>query len=155
MVKQYKRPESVLVVVYTRAGKVLLLRRKDRPAFWQSVTGSMNWDEHDRAVTARRELAEETGLVDTTALRDWHRTYRFSIPPPWSERFAPGTRENVEHMFSLELGDETAVTLNPQEHVEFAWLSFDEALKRVSSWTNREAIELVQQAQAERSGKTR
>lgn len=143
------------MVVYTRAGKVLLLRRKDRPDFWQSVTGSMNWDEHDRAVTARRELAEETGLVDTAALRDWQRTYRFSIPPPWSERFAPGTRENVEHMFSLELGDEVAVTVNPQEHVEFAWLPFDEALKRVSSWTNREAIELVQQAQAKRSGETR
>jgi hypothetical protein len=58
-------------------------------------------------------------------------------------------------MFSLELGDETSVTLNPQEHVEFVWLSFNEAVKRVSSWTNREAIELVQQAQAERSGKTR
>ena len=144
----------MLVVVYTRAGKVLLLRRKDRPAFWQSVTGSMNWDEHDRAITARRELAEETGLTDTAALRDWHRTYRFQIPPPWSERFAPGTRENVEHMFSLELSDETAVTLNPQEHVEFTWLPFDEALKQASSWTNREAIELVKQAHEERSSES-
>lgn len=139
------------MVVYTRAGKVLLLRRKDRPAFWQSVTGSMNWDEQDRAVTARRELEEETGLTETASLRDWHRTYRFTIPPPWSERFAPGTLENVEHMFSLELGEEIAVTLNPQEHVEFVWLAFDEALKRVSSWTNREAIELVRQMQAKRS----
>jgi dATP pyrophosphohydrolase len=155
VVKRYKRPESVLVVVYTRAGKVLLLRRKDRPTFWQSVTGSMNWDEDDRTVTARRELEEETGLTDTATLRDWRRTYRFSIPPPWSERFAPGTRENVEHMFSLELDDETAITLNPQEHVEFAWLPYDEALKRVSSWTNREAIELVQQARAKHSGEAR
>jgi len=151
-VKQYKRPESVLVVVYTRAGKVLLLRRTDRPSFWQSVTGSMNWDEHDRAVTARRELEEETGLADTTGLQDWHRSYRFEIPPPWSARFAPGTRENVEHMFSLELSREPVVTLNPQEHVEFAWLSFDEALQRVSSWTNREAIELVRQLQRAHQG---
>ena len=58
-------------------------------------------------------------------------------------------------MFSLELDDETAITLNPQEHVEFAWLPYDEALKRVSSWTNREAIELVQQARAKHSGEAR
>ena len=58
-------------------------------------------------------------------------------------------------MFSLELDDETAITLNPQEHVEFVWLSYDEALKQVSSWTNREAIELVQQARAKHSGEAR
>ena len=141
--KEYKRPESVLVVVYTRTDKVLLLRRRDRPDFWQSVTGSMRWDEDDPAVTARRELAEETGLTDTAALRDWQRTYRFEIMAPWTRRFAPGTRENVEHMFSIELADEVAVVLNPAEHAEYVWLCFDQAVQRVSSWTNREAIELV------------
>ena len=141
--KEYKRPESVLVVVYTRTDKVLLLRRRDRPDFWQSVTGSMHWDEDDPAVTARRELAEETGLTDTAALRDWQRTYRFEIMAPWTRRFAPGTRENVEHMFSLELADEVAVVLNPAEHAEYVWLYFDQAVQRVSSWTNREAIERV------------
>ena len=32
--QRFKRPESVLVVVYTRSGKVLLLRRADHPEFW-------------------------------------------------------------------------------------------------------------------------
>ena len=39
----------VLVVVYTRAGKVLLLKRADMPEFWQSITGAMRWAETDRA----------------------------------------------------------------------------------------------------------
>lgn len=153
--KQYKRPESVLVVVYTRTDKVLLLRRNDRPDFWQSVTGSMRWEEDDPAVTARRELAEETGLTDTAALRNWERTYRFEIMAPWTRRFAPGTRANVEHMFSLELADAATVTLNPAEHAEYTWLSFDQAVRRVSSWTNREAIELVQRALIGRAGTMR
>lgn len=143
---RYKRPESVLVVVYTRTGKVLLLRRADRPGFWQSVTGSMQWEEHDPERTAHRELAEETGLHAREGLRNWDRTFRFEIAEPWKRRFAPGTRENIEHMFSLELAQEADVSLNPEEHLEFAWLPFDEALRRVSSWSNRDAIALVRDA---------
>jgi len=59
--KSCKRPESVLVVVYTRAGEVLMLRRTSPRGFWQSVTGSLEWGELP-AHAAARELYEETGL---------------------------------------------------------------------------------------------
>jgi dATP pyrophosphohydrolase len=36
----FKIPESVLVVIHTPALDVLLIRRADAAAFWQSVTGS-------------------------------------------------------------------------------------------------------------------
>ena len=39
----WKRPVSVLVIVYSQDGKVLLLRRKQPDDFWQSVTGSLEW----------------------------------------------------------------------------------------------------------------
>ena len=58
----YKRPESVLVVVYTATGKVLLLRVQP-PYFWQSVTGSLRWGEREPRAAAARELREETGLA--------------------------------------------------------------------------------------------
>ena len=64
---KFKRPESVLVVVYTRTGKVLLLRRADHPEFWQSVTGSMEWGDEQPAETAVRELREETGITAAPA----------------------------------------------------------------------------------------
>ncbi len=39
---QYKRPVSVLVVIYAEDTKrVLMLQRRDDPDFWQSVTGSL------------------------------------------------------------------------------------------------------------------
>ena len=44
--RRYKRPESVLVVVYTRSNEILALRRKQPNYFWQSVAGSLEWARH-------------------------------------------------------------------------------------------------------------
>ena len=55
----HKRPESVLVVVYSADSQVLMLRRHEPPTFWQSVTGSLEWGEQPEQA-ARRELVEET-----------------------------------------------------------------------------------------------
>ena len=143
--RPFKRPESVLVVVYTRTGKVLLLRRADAPTFWQSVTGSMDWGDEQPAATAARELFEETGIrVASSQLTDWHLQQRFEIFPQFRARYAPGVTENTEHFFSLELPDEQAITLSPGEHLEFAWVTFDEAIARVFSWTNRDALRHIQ-----------
>ena len=61
--KIHKIPESVLVVIYTAAGDVLLIRRADAPDFWQSVTGSKDRVEESFRDTAVREVQEETGIA--------------------------------------------------------------------------------------------
>ncbi len=48
----YKRPVSILVVIYAQDTKrVLMLQRRDDPDFWQSVTGSV--EEGNRAASCR------------------------------------------------------------------------------------------------------
>lgn len=137
----YKRPESVLVVIHSRAGRVLLLKRADLPDFWQAVTGAMRWDETDPCATAMREVREETGFaIGPSALRDLRLTQRFPILTQFRHRYAPGVVENVEHAFALELDDEITPTLSPTEHTAYTWLSIEEALHKVASWTNRDAI---------------
>jgi len=135
----WKRPESVLVVVHAAGGEVLLLRRREPDDFWQSVTGSLDWGETAEQAAAR-ELAEETGFsadgLVATGLR-----YRFPIVPPWRARYAPGVETNTETVFSLRLDRPEPPRLNPAEHGAFRWLPRAEALRRVSSWSNREAIE--------------
>lgn len=138
--KKFKRPESVLVVVYTRTGKVLLLQRTDDPRFWQSVTGSLTWEETSPRQAAAREVREETGLQPTSTLRDLEIVNRYPILPRWRPRYAPEVRENTEHAFALELPAEIPVTLNPAEHAGYAWFPFDEAAEKATSWTNREVI---------------
>lgn len=139
----YKRPESVLVVVYTRNEKVLLLKRADHADFWQSVTGAMNWDEADPRATAVRELREETGLaVAPNALCDLGLIQRFAIMPEWRHRYAPDVAENAEHAFAVELAQEVRLAMHP-EHAAYAWFDFPTAAARATSWTNRAAIEHV------------
>jgi dihydroneopterin triphosphate diphosphatase len=144
---RYKRPESVLVVVHTRDGKVLLLRRADHPEFWQSVTGSMEWDDASPLATAARELREETGIdVSPGQLHDWHITQRYVLFPQWRHKYAPGVSENTEHFFSLELPAEIAIRISPGEHCEYRWVAFAEAAEQVFSWTNRDALQRLMQA---------
>jgi dATP pyrophosphohydrolase len=133
----YKRPESVLVVLYTDQGEVLMLRRREPPDFWQSVTGSLKWDEQPPAA-ARRELLEETGL--DLPVRDCGIVNRFPILPAWRSRYAPEVESNTEHVFIAQLGDRCPIRLNPQEHGAYRWLPWREAARLASSWTNRDAI---------------
>jgi dihydroneopterin triphosphate diphosphatase len=137
--KKFKRPESVLVVVYTRTGKVLLMRRADDPDFWQSVTGSLRWDEKEPRRAAARELKEETGLASSDIqATDW--VNRFTILPQWRHRYAPEVNENTEHVYFLVLPDEREINLNSNEHTEYGWYSFEAAAEKAASWSNREAI---------------
>ena len=141
--ESFKRPESVLVVVYTVDGEVLLLQRADATRAWQSVTGSMHWNEKQPIETARRELFEETGLVGDDRLKEAGIQNRYPIHPLWKPRYHPDTRENCEHLFFLELPGRSAVKINKKEHQDFCWTPFAEALGKVRFSTNRDAIELL------------
>jgi dATP pyrophosphohydrolase len=135
-----KKPVSVLVVIHDPALNVLLLERARFPGYWQSVTGSQEGDE-PLAATAVREVAEETGIAcRPDDLADWHLTNRFEIFAQWRDRYPPGVTHNVEHVFSLCVPADSAVTLAEDEHAACRWLPWREAAAACFSWTNRDAI---------------
>ena len=135
----FKVPESVLVVVHTAELQVLLLERAAQPGFWQSVTGSREPGDPDLLATARRELVEETGLT-VGALTDWRLTNRYEIWPQWRARYAPDATHNTEHVFGFLVPEITMATLDPTEHSRQVWLPWQEAMEKVFSPTNRDAI---------------
>lgn len=140
----FKIPESVLVVIHTTDLRVLLIERADHPGFWQSVTGSRHTLDEPLHETARRELFEETGITANHGsgpeLLNWDFSQTYEIYPHWRHRYAPGVTENVEHVFSVCVSQDTPIRLSSREHTNFQWLTFGDAAERCFSWSNAKAI---------------
>jgi dihydroneopterin triphosphate diphosphatase len=146
----HKIPQSVLVVIYTAAMDVLLIKRADTavngPEFWQSVTGSKDALSEDFRETAQREVLEETGIdcgVGSSleaALLDWQLENVYDIYPRWQHRYAPGVTRNTEHLFGLRVPSGIDIQLNPREHTAFQWLPWRDAALHCFSPSNAEAI---------------
>jgi dATP pyrophosphohydrolase len=141
-----KIPESVLVVIHTKDLEVLLLERTEPSGYWQSVTGSKDAVGEPLAETARREVAEETGIIvgsealPASKLSDWKLQNVYEIYPIWRHRYAEGVTHNTEHVFGLEVPGRVPVRLSPREHTRFVWLPWREAADRCFSPSNAEAI---------------
>ena len=142
---RYKQPVSVLVVIYTADGNVLLLERADHPGYWQSVTGSSESGEA-LVETAIREVREETGLdtrrypASDWPLYDWQSQNVYEIYPEWRYRYPPDITHNTEHVFGLQLLHPVDIQLEPREHLNFKWLAWRDAAEKVFSPSNRAAI---------------
>jgi dATP pyrophosphohydrolase len=139
----HKIPVSVLVVIYTADGQVLLMERADAPGLWQSVTGSQDAGE-TLVETAIREVREETGLDATQfELTSWDISNRYEIYERWRHRYASGVTHNTEHVFGLRLPAPLPVMLAPREHLRYRWLPWDAAAERCFSPSNAAAIRLL------------
>jgi dATP pyrophosphohydrolase len=134
-----RRPESVLVVVYSSDAKVLLLERIKPFEFWQSVTGSLDPGESPLQA-ARRELQEETGLIREGILTDSGLARTFTIDPRWRDRYPAGVTENREYEWRYRVDASVDIAANPNEHSTWQWLGIDDAIESVWSWTNKEAL---------------
>jgi len=138
--KNYKTPISALVLIYTADLQVLIMERADKIGFWQSVTGSIEGSETPREA-AIREVLEETSLdANLYDFQDWHASNVYEIYPHWRHRYAPNVTENREHLFGLQLPVPVPIQLAPNEHVQYEWVDWREAAKRVFSWTNVDAL---------------
>jgi dihydroneopterin triphosphate diphosphatase len=144
----FKIPRSVLVVIHTPALEVLLIERADAPGFWQSITGSLDFESETFASAAVREVAEETGL-DAGALghvlSDWGLENVYEIYPGWRHRYPPGVLYNTEHLFGLCVPQAQPVRLSPREHTAQVWLPWSAAADRCFSPSNAEAISWLPQ----------
>ena len=120
--------------------EILLLHRKDKKNFWQSVTGSI--EEGESPVNAAKiELLEETGIDHQEfLLLDWKFSQQYEIFPHWRYRYEPNVTHNIEHVFSVELPEKIIVNLEPSEHKEYKWVPLHDAIKEVFSGTNADAL---------------
>ena len=136
----FKTPISALILIHTSDLQVLIMERADKADYWQSVTGSLEAEETPLNA-AIREVREETGLDATQYnFQDWEMSNIYEIYEHWRYRYAPEVIHNTEHLFGLELAKPVPIILAPDEHVQYEWVDWREAAKRVFSWTNVDAI---------------
>jgi len=143
-------PRQVLVYVFRRStdGSVefLLLRRtREWGGFWQGVSGAPERGETD-AEGAIREVAEETGYIVSSELRAIGFRYellRDDDPDEerWEYLYGPGVDAIPEEVYVAEVPLGPDPILSPYEHEAFDWLTFDEALARLTWENNRRALE--------------
>jgi len=139
-VADFRRPESVLIVVYTDQAEVLLLKRGAPFSFWQSVTGTLD-EKESHAHAAYRELLEETGLTDEGKMLETGRCRKFEIDPRWRDRYAPTDSHNTEYEYRYRLSKPVQIQLDVTEHSDYQWVDLAAAIDTVWSRTNKEALQ--------------
>jgi len=136
----FKKPISSLILIYSEDFKVLLMERADKKGFWQSVTGSVEENETPKDA-AIREVFEETGInASQYHLEDWKLSHIYEIYKHWRYRYAPDVTHNTEHIFGLKVPANISIQLSADEHVQYLWVDWRDAMDKVFSWTNVEAI---------------
>lgn len=135
-----KIPISVQIIIFCHDKKILLLQRKDNPNYWQSVTGSVEIKESPKKCAAR-EVFEETGLnVHNFNFFSLNQINQYQIYPEWQHRYDKNISTNIEHMFALQLPKKEHIIINPREHNDYIWVDLEDAMNKVFSWTNRNAL---------------
>lgn len=141
MTKPLKIPVSVLVVIHSQEGQILLLERADHAGFWQSVTGSLNTIGEAPRIAAQREVQEETGLVrELEHFVPSGVETEYDIFPEWRHRYASGVTRNLEITFTLCVPQNTLITIAPREHLRYEWCPAHLAASRCFSPSNQAAI---------------
>jgi 8-oxo-dGTP pyrophosphatase MutT (NUDIX family) len=125
-------PIEVEGIVFRRKGNVveylLLKRLPERNGFWQPVTGGVEEGEtQDEAL--HREIMEETGVRSIVAVIEGLYYFEFSDP-----------NLNKEYVYGVEVSSSEEIVLDPKEHSEYRWCSFQEALQLLHWKENKEAL---------------
>ncbi len=108
---------------------LLLKRREDRGGFWQAITGGVKAGEINTEAV-KRELKEETGIVDYTRLINLNYFFSFNLPQ---------YGDLTENCYAVEVSPETEIIMSA-EHTEYKWLFFDGAINLLKYEDNKEAF---------------
>ena len=131
------RPIVGIGIVVLKPDAVLLVRRGKAPSFgqWALPGGGQELGETAEEC-ARRELAEETGVVSTEYLGSTEGWFTYDFPVEHNgSKAAKGWRGQRQVWFALRfLGAESEINLYAHKHVEFddwRWADLEEATELV------------------------
>lgn len=140
-----REPVQVLVypfrIINNQLQYLLLKRIKSRGDFWQGVTGAINKGEALQTA-ALRELYEETSL-NCASLIDIGCKYFIQLDDEWKYLYADDVQSIEENIFAAYLENEEDPVIDPREHNDWKWCTFDEAITLLKWKENIEALKKV------------
>lgn len=124
---------KILAILYSPGATIeylLLKRPENRDGSWAPVTGHV--EKGEQLLDAlEREIAEETGIEDTS--------YTIDLRVPFG--YSKGDEEIEEHSFGVQVG--TKEVKLSGEHDEFAWLPYEEAARRLKWQEQKTALRIL------------
>jgi len=138
-------PIQVLIYPVRRAEtgwEYLMLKRVDnRGGFWQGVTGAPESDE-TLSEGAKRELYEETGYIPLNLIKT-DVSYIIPMEDRWKEIYPEGTKEIPEYLFIAKIDESDPPKIDPIEHNDWKWCTYEEAMNLLSLEDNKRALDFV------------
>jgi len=120
----------------------LMLKRVDnRGGFWQGVTGAPENDE-TLSETAKRELYEETAYSPLNLIKT-DISYIIPMEDRWIDIYPEGTKEIPEYLFIAKIDGSSPPKIDPIEHNDWKWCSYEEAKELLSLEDNKRALDFV------------
>lgn len=110
---------------------LIIKRVPEDGGFWQPLTESLEEGETvDECM--RRGVKEELGLNEITGVTE--RLWSF----PWENKRG---EPNIDLVYGVEISRDSEVKISPEEHSEYKWCSFDEAMELLGKDNNKKAFE--------------
>lgn len=130
----FELPIKVQGVLFAKVGaglKFLLLKRSPEDGgFWQAMTGTL--DSNENMITClKREVEEEIGVKNEKIKSITDMFYSFT----WEKK----EKLIYEYVYGVELNSDQVITLS-EEHTEYKWCSFDDALELLEKDNNKNAF---------------
>ncbi len=121
---------------------LMLKRVKNRGGFWQGVTGAPENDENN-IEAAKRELFEETGYRSVNLIQT-DVSYIIPMEDRWKEIYPVDTKEIPEYLFIAKIHQAGPPKIDPIEHDDWKWCSYEEAMNLLSWEDNKNALAYVE-----------
>jgi len=129
-----KYRKGVFIVTYskTKEGiKYLVLKRKLHWKGWEFPKGGLKKNE-DIIKGLKREIKEETGKLPFN-IKNFHVSGKYKYEKKLKDR--EGVAGQTYSLYSAEIKP-SLIKIDKKEHLEYKWLSFEKALKKLI-WPNQ------------------
>jgi NADH pyrophosphatase NudC (nudix superfamily) len=128
-------PIKVEGIVFAKSDnnyKFLIIKRVPEDGdFWQPLTESLEEGETVEECL-RRGVKEELGMDEIKNVTD--RIWSF----PWENKRG---EPNIDLVYGVEISEDSKIKINPEEHSEYKWCTFEEVLELLGKENNKKALE--------------